>query len=319
MKHNMEITCSSGYSFEQNKTTDKFNRTITFYVSKQQSSRKLPLVVFITGSGGGSVFIKKDGEIDESVRYRTYLDKINGRARLLVVEKPGVDLFEEPKRWGSAEGCSEEFLQEYTLERWTEANNAAIKAALKLPETDTSKLLVVGHSDGGQIATHVACTNPQVTHVASLAGGGPTQLFDAIYGASQSPGDGNDSNNNSTDAVNKILKVWQDIQANPNSVTKFWMGHPYLRWSSFCASSSMEDLLHCKTKAYIVQGTKDTSVPVVSFDVMRAELLAHKREVVAERIEGADHGMKIKTDTIEINELPNVIGRIMEWFLESKI
>jgi len=319
LKQSLEIHCAK-CSFDQYETRDKFNRTITFYISQTQTSGKQPLAVLIQGSGGGSVFVKDGDKTVGTTRYQGYLDQMQGLSRLLIVEKPGVKLFEEPKHWGSAEGCSEEFLREYTLERWTEAINAAIRAAQSLPEIDTSKLLVAGNSDGGQVATHVAYSNPKVTHVASIAGGGPTQLFDMVHFTWLNSNKSEKSKQkvgSAGKAVEEVYEKWAEIQADPDSISKFWSGHPYRRWSTFCSSSSLEDLLHCNAKAYIVQGTEDVSVPVASFDVLRSELAVHRHEVIAERIEGANHGMKIKAKSGERDEMTNVVGRIVQWYLGS--
>ncbi len=164
------------HSFGQYQTEDSLGRTITFYVSETvPNSAAVPLVVYITGSGGDSVFSKGDGGKILGVEdYESLLAVINSRARLLIVEKPGVQLFAEAKQPGTALGCSEDFLREHTLDRWTEAINAAIEAGRMLPGIDQHKLLVVGHSEGGQVAPHVAASNPSVTHVADIAGGGPT-------------------------------------------------------------------------------------------------------------------------------------------------
>ncbi len=251
---------------------DKFGRKITFFVSMPTDS---------------------------------ILKGINNRARLVIVEKPGAKLF-SPRL-----NSTEEFLKEYTLDRWTEANNAALSALRNSPEFDKSKLLVIGHSDGGQVATHLARSNSAVTHVASLAGGGPTQLFDMSYNASGAEQQKQDS----SQQVERVYQTWEKIKADPHSITKTAWGHPFNRWSSFLASSSIDDLLHCKTKAYLVHGTADTSVPVASFDVMRAELTTHGREAKYERIDGANHGMTIGTGRDKREELPNILARIIEWYL----
>jgi pimeloyl-ACP methyl ester carboxylesterase len=75
---------------------------------------------------------------------------------------------------------SEEFLRNYTPKRWAGVNIAALRAAWLLPQVDSSRTLVLGASEGGQIAARVAAHLPEVTHVAVLACGGATQLFDAL-------------------------------------------------------------------------------------------------------------------------------------------
>ncbi len=61
----------------------------------------------------------------------------------------------------------------------------------------------------------------------------------------------------------------------------------------------------------------DTTTPIVAFDVMRAELMVRRRQFVAERIEGADHAIRIEENGNFRNELPNVIARIIQWCLSD--
>ncbi|HKS26770.1 MAG TPA: alpha/beta hydrolase [Pyrinomonadaceae bacterium] len=96
----------------------------------------------------------------------------------MVVEKPGVKYLSQPSG-----GCkdSKEFNVEHTLVRWAEAVEASIRAARKLPRLSTDRTLVAGHSEGGLVACRVARDLPQiVTHVATLAGSGLSQLFDLV-------------------------------------------------------------------------------------------------------------------------------------------
>ena len=313
------------YKFDQFQTTDKYDRTITFYLLESPAeprggASKLSLFVYLNGSGGGSVFAPQGARFVGSNLYENFLRPSAGRARLLLVEKPGVQLHEEPAEWGTAEGCSVEFLRENTLERWTEAVNAAIIAAQTLDGIDSTRILVAGHSEGGYVATKVGAFNPKVTHVASIAAGGPTQLFDLVYFAEKRPESINldtgkvDSSN---DAIEKMYAKWKEFQDDPTSIDKFFGKHPFNRWSSYCASSPLEALLNSQAKAYLVHGTLDTATPVISFDIMRAELTMKRRDIVCERIEGADHAIKIAENGETRNELPNVPARIVEWFFES--
>jgi len=293
------------YEFRMYQTGDKFGRKITFFVSQPAQRKPLPIVLFISGAGGQSAFQKTPDGIVGDFPYDQFLKVIGNRARLMIVEKPGAQLFSPRAR------NPEDFLREFTLDRWTEANNAAVTAMRSSPEIDKSRLMVVGHSEGGQVATHLARGNSAVTHVASLAGGGATQLFDLAYSASGRE----QQNQNSSAAVDRVYQKWQKIKEDPHSITKTAWGHPFNRWSSFLASSTLDDLLHCKTKAYLVQGTADQTFPITSFDAMRAELVSQGRDAVFERIDGANHGLAIGTGKTAKEELPNILSRIMIWYL----
>lgn len=308
------------FAFKRYFTKDKFDRRITLYLSKvtdKSASKSLPLVVCVQGSGSQSVFQKVEtgqGKViasggPEAVVARDFRDQV----RVLVVEKPGVEFLVQPKRPGGAEESTEEFRREFTLERWAEAINAATLAVAKLDEIDSSKILVLGHSEGGQIACEVAAVNPNVTHVAVMAGGGPTQLFDFLQlarsGAMYNP------NSTPQERVDTFLADWQKVLDDPMAYDKFILGHPHRRWTTFSQSSPVEAILKSKAKVFIAQGTEDTNSLPASAEVLYAELLARGRNCKYVRVEGGDHGFMTEGDQGKGWRETN--GQAIKWFLSA--
>jgi pimeloyl-ACP methyl ester carboxylesterase len=312
------IDWSREHQFQQYHTKDSFGRTITFYLTGPVPGKgDVPLVLLVSGSEPSSVFTKDEQKHFCGFNYDVYLQPLKDRARLMLVEKPGVRLFD---RGDNIANWSQEFLQEHTLERITEAHNAAIKAAQALEGISKTKLLVIGHSEGAQVATHLALVNPGVTHLVRLAGNGPTQLFDLILSAQTQAGQSRKSAHGgpaitSTMATEDMIGRWKDIVANKDSTTKFLSGHPYKRWYSFCSNSPLDDLLHCSTKLYVVHGTEDESTSIIGFDLLQAELLAHNRPFTAERLEGVDHSLYLMRDKKRVAfKQPEVVQRILDWY-----
>jgi dienelactone hydrolase len=305
-----------GVPFQRYYTQDSFGRRVTFYLSiapSDAAAERRPVALIILGSGCQSVFQKHGNQVGGGLQM-LLRQEAKGRVRVLVGEKPGVKYLDEAKRPGTAEGASEEFLAEHTLPRWAEANGAALRAVWTLPDIDRARTLVMGHSEGGRVAARVAAELPAVTHVASLAGGGPTQLFDLLHQMRQPrPGDGPDAGEQ---RVAKVLAEWKNILADPDSTTKFWLAHPYRRWSSFLKTGTTDELLRSKARVYLAHGTEDTASHVVTFDVARAELLARGRDVTAERIAGGDHGFRPKdAPPGPPKEMQALFGRVLTWFL----
>jgi pimeloyl-ACP methyl ester carboxylesterase len=305
-----------GIPYHRYTTKDALGQTITFYLSTPPGKKaaKLPVVLIIEGSGCQSVFQKHGDHVFGGFQ-NLLLSEANGRARILIVEKPGVKYLDQPPHPGTAEGASEEFLKAHTLPRWSAANVAALEAVWSLPDVDPSRTLVMGHSEGGIVAARVAAERPQVTHVASLAGGGPTQLFDFIaIGTRPRP---NDKPGDAERRAQKVYKEWADIQKDPESVSRFWMSHPYRRWSSFLQDSVTEELLRAKARIYVAAGTRDSVIPIAAHDMLVAELRARGRDVTAERVDGADHGFQ--TEEMPKNGPPvglqALFGRVLKWFL----
>lgn len=306
-----------GIPFDRYTTQDALGRQITFYLSMaERDAKALPLEVFIQGSGCQSLFRKSGDRV--SGDYQNVLYTVSqGKARVLAVEKPGVKYLDAPRRPGSAQEGSEEFLREHTLPRWVEAIAAAIRTARTLPGVDAKRVLVLGHSEGGIVAAHVAAADAGVTHVASLSGSGPSQLFDLVEVA-RAPRRPDEPAQDREARARQVYGEWAKILADPESTTKFYQGHPYRRWSSFLRSSTVDALTRCQARVYLVHGTEDRAVPVVSFDVLRAELTARGRDVTAERMDGVDHGF-LKQGQSPPEGMRDVFGRALDWFLRPTV
>ncbi len=301
--------------FQRYTVKDAHERTITFYLSrvaKEQEGKSLPVVLFVQGSGCQSLFMQRGDKIAGGLQ-NLVLKQVNNQARVLVVEKPGVKFLDAPPRPGSAEGASEEFLREHTLDRWTEANAAAVRGVWKLEGIDSKRTLVMGHSEGGIVVAAVAAKLPEVTHVASLAGGGPTQFFDLVEMRKQPQPD--DKPGDVDLRVKAAFDDWEQIQADPESIEKSWMGHPYRRWSSFLKRSVVEELKESKARIYLAQGSEDKAVFPKSYDLAMAELKTQGRDVTGDYIVGGDHGFRSSTNPEGFQQ---VIDRVLKWFAEEK-
>lgn len=305
--------------FTSHTTTDRFGRTIHYYLSRPPSTdAQLPLILCIQGSGAGSLFTQVDGRIATTGAHGILLPVVNDRARLLVVEKPGVTLFESPAIPGSAAG-SADFRREHTLERWTTALSAALTAALTQPGVDNSRVLVMGHSEGGFLATCVAAQNPCVTHVATLAGGGPTQLaglIELVREGTFASGLGTTAD----ERVAKFMQMWQQVLDDPDSADHDFLGHPHRRWTTFLASSPMEELLKTPAKVLIVQGMADTATWPKSADLLYAHLRSRGRDVTYLRLPGVDHAYSPPDvdDAHRYDNFARVMSDVVAWFLDNR-
>lgn len=276
------------------------------------SEKTLPLIVNVEGSGAGSAFTKVGERINGGMS--GWLASVAQEdAHVLVVEKPGINLFDK-HQGGNVEGAPNSFLENYTLEYVTQAHVDAIRTILELPQVNSERVLIFGISDGGQIAAEISANLPEATHVAPLACGGPTQIFDYIMFASRpqptdEPGD-------VEKRIADIYTSWDKIMEDPQSIEKFWSGHPYRRWSSFCASSTTDALLKTQAKIYLAHGALDDSVPVESFDVVVSTLRSKGRKIIAERLEGLSHQFQSEKEAEEqsYDNLDQLIERILQWW-----
>lgn len=303
-----------GQPYERYFTTDRFGREITFYLSKATAGQgPLPLVVYIHGSGSASHFEMNNDKVVPAGGHIVVQEVADGEARVLIVEKPGVKYLDRPRTEDEQAG-SAEFRREHTLERWAEAVEAAIRASGSVPGVQAGKALVIGHSEGGLVACRVARELPDiVTHVASLAGGGPSQLFDLIT-LTRKGSFFRDVSEDPEVRVRHVLDKWRAIQADPQSTEKLFFGFAYRRWSSFLASSPIEELTSARAKIYLAQGADDDAVDPASSDALDAHLRAQGKELVYDRVAGANHSFRIK-DKPGVDGWQQQMERIVKWFL----
>jgi len=309
-----------GVPFDRYTVKDEFGREIEFYVSTPpappptssdgQPGKNLPLALFVQGSGASSLFQKApDGRIGGGLQ-NLLLREAKGRFRVMCVEKPGVTFLDAPAQPGSAEGTTEVFRREHTAERWTVALRAALDAARTLPGIDASNVLIAGHSEGADMAAHLARACPDVGFVGLLSGGGPTQLFDLAMLASR----GQFGSANPEQAIDDVYSTWARIEQDPDRIDLMAWGHPYRRWSSFIRTSPLESLKASAARVYLAYGTNDRAVPPESAELTRATLVAAGRDVVVDRREGEDHGFS-KPGQDPSAGFAQVFAGLIRWWL----
>jgi dienelactone hydrolase len=115
--------------------------------------------------------------------------------------------------------------------------------------------------------------------------------------------------------VEHVIQQWAGIQADPDSAEKLFFGHPYRRWSSFLATSTLEQLLRAPARIYVAQGTEDRAVAWESFEVLRAELLARGRDARFEVVAGADHSFAIDVQGQRSDAWTTTLQQVVAWFL----
>jgi predicted esterase len=314
--------------YDRYEVKDGLGRVVTYYVSKPKiaDSVKRPIVLFIQGSGCNSLFVSTpDGRVGGGMFNMMYRD-FGDRVRVMVVEKPGVKYLENPMPPGAATGCSAEFRNEHTVERWVAALDAALAAAKRIDGVDASRTLAIGHSEGSDMAAHLAAYGAvsggeggglPVTHAACLSGAGITQLFDMMQIARRERVLG-EAEAEREARVNDVLAQWERIERTPDSAEELAWGHPHKRWSSFCRKSPVESMLAMpkSVKLFLAHGTRDEATPIEGFDACIATLAVHGREATIKRIAGGDHALATPGQSPG-DALAAVLGEAVGWFLKN--
>ena len=284
-----------------------------YYLSKP--AQKAPLVLLIQGSGCVPNF-KGLGTpaLDSTIPAWMYLAN-QGRYAVMAVDKPYQSDAPQQGPWGSAIGCAGEFNQHFSYESWLATLKRAVRHALSRPEVDARHVLVIGVSEGAQMAASLAHDISEIQDVALLGGSGTTQLFDFAAAIYRSSG----SDEEKRKRLQELDDSFNAIRADPASTSKFFMGHPYLRWSSFFAQSSADQLAPTRARVYLGSGMQDTSVPILSTEVLYAQLRAQGRDVRFRRIPEAGHSLVLDSKPVEEKRKDQraEYDAIMAWFEKS--
>lgn len=265
-----------------------------------------PIVVWLEGSGCNAQFPVRDGQL----YYGLYavLAELVPDAFVVAPEKRGIP-FGHLGPGGVAAGCPDAFIEHATLSGRS-ADVATVLASLRALGADSKQVLVIGHSEGADVAARMAL-DPRVSHVAFLAGGGPVQMFDFAVlirrrgHEDQLPAEAVEA------AVTALEEAFRKIQVDPDSTAKFFRGHAYRRWSDYLAHPPMEALLRSAAKLFVAHGSADQAVPVESFDLLAMELVRLRREgVTLKRYPGANHGFRDGSGP----GMEGVFGEALRWF-----
>ena len=258
---------------------------VRYYLSTPE--QKAPLVLYIQGSGCTPPFIGLGTANRHSTIYSWIPLAIEKRYAVMAVDKPYQS--DEPQQGerGSAIGCAGDFNKHFSYGSWLATLKTAVRHALSRPEVDSRRVLVIGISEGATMAAGLARAIPEITDVVLVGVNGPTQLYDFAANIYRSNG----SDEEKLRQLQEVDATFTAIRADPASGSKFAWGHPYLRWSSFFAESPAENLAHAKARVYLASGMQDRNVPILSTEVMYAQLRAQGRDVTFRRVPSGGHDL----------------------------
>jgi pimeloyl-ACP methyl ester carboxylesterase len=271
-----------------------------------------PLLIYLEGSGAMSQFIRR-GKMTGYGIYGLVADRASDRFHVATVEKRGVPFGWRVEHTGSAVGAPEEYQRHATLEDRVADVRLALTALLSQPTVDPARVLLIGHSEGADVAAVVAGRDDRVTHVACLAGGGAPQFFDSFVSRRKKLRASGATAEEIAKSLGELEQQIRTILADPDNIDDFWRGHPYKRWATFAAPATADELIHTSANVFVAQGSADESVPMESFDYLVVRLLASGNpNVTIRRYPGRDHGFGGKDVESGVG-LMQVIEDVIGW------
>lgn len=282
----------------------------TVYISNADHDKPLPLILYVFGNGQpASNFEVRDGAVFAGrFSLHHYFEELAlHRARIMVVDNAGVRFADQS--WDYRRGTLDaptSFREIHTFPNWINLLKSAIEAAWQEPWIDKSKTLVCGHSDGASVVARLAEVLPGISHVAPLAGAGLCHLLFFELSKQEAFCDG----------LDRVLQeLVRGMQSNPNSIDSFYNGLTYRFWTSgWLFLSDFESLARSSARIYAAHGTADPNSPIQGFDFMCAGLKTMSKDLIVERVEGADHGFC--TAGSSEPGFRAILSNVLRWFLD---
>ena len=302
---------SMGFSpFELETESD----TIRFYVSTggkaldKDSVR--PLVIYLEGSGPTPVFWKKDGQIGSSLMFEP--GDFPG-CHYAVISKPGIGFFETERRVNS-----KTYDQKLSLTWRVNAARAVVERLTSESFVDKTRVIVIGHSEGADVAPWVALDNKHVTHVVGLAPGGVSQMFDFVLFARKQVDAGELEPDQVDQEIAKYKNAYRKIFTDPSSTDKKWQGETYLRWSSFFRPA-MDAWRDIEIPVYLGMCRDDKNTPVECGEAIELEYIRLGKNNLTAQTWPTDHYfVETQDDDTPVDRRLDVLKEVIEWAIASK-
>lgn len=292
--------------------------TFTSTINKQK-----PLLIFIHGSGNEPTFSYQRDLKTYAWKGFLEVEKYKDKYHVICVSKPGIPLFDtvqkDPVNFSTSYPLNEEFTQRYSLEWRAEAASLIIDKAIKLLPVDRSKILVIGHSQGGQVAPKVAVLNKKVTHVVLLNANSLNHLYDFVLQERLASFNGEQSFVQTQQNIDSLFSEYKRIFAEPQSRTKLWNGETYYRWASFSDETPLDNMLKLNIPIYVIAGGKDIWQSfIMNTDYVEIEFLRYRKTNLTYKVfPNANHFLQEeivengKTNFMDLK--PAIFQQIHEW------
>jgi pimeloyl-ACP methyl ester carboxylesterase len=269
-------------SLEVRKAYDKQLGHFSYYLATKNLQQEKPVLLFLEGSGCFPLLrIINDGQ-NCCIYINTIsidIDSLANYYHVILVNKPGVPLIDS-MNVNTYENlnlngipCAETYTQKISFEWRTRAASIALTKALKEVKANRKKVIVMGNSEGGQVAPAVAASNKAVTHCINICGSGINQFYTPIIKTRLKARQGIISYEEAERQVDSLFAMYADIYKNKDATDKSWYGQTYQRWSSFTLNPPLEYYRKLSIPTYIAIGAKDENGDVLSADYIKLEFL----------------------------------------------
>jgi len=284
--------------------------TTTYYL-KNYKKKPNKLVLFIQGTDPFPIFFNKviDGQPTPVKMFNDDYKSLDSTYTYAIVAKPGLSGIFKREGFNPPDRYDEKNYQQYRVEQVDRAIEDIVKNHLNKPE----KIIVYGHSEGAQIASHLALRNKHVTHLGFWSGNVLNNFYEFALFERIAALKGRQSDSVTHENIMGLLDWYGSIIENPNSTKKDNWGYTNKRWSSY-EQAPINNLLKVDIPIHAMFATKDESTPIETAYLLPVQFLQKRKEnLTFEVCMGCDHTYREKTKKGTIKHWDRIFKEFIAW------
>ncbi|MEW8069048.1 MAG: prolyl oligopeptidase family serine peptidase [Candidatus Thiodiazotropha sp.] len=279
------------------------NGTRSSYYTYQVGQGEPDIILFfIPGSGCTSL----------KYYLKPYLSHLTGSVRVYALQKRNLEntnigLFD----------CDKAFLDTDHFSQWIIDNKRFVEEISRTLHYENKTIVLLGISEGGNVAAAIAATTPVISHLAILGSGGMKQIEELKLLVKKSGVNAN------------IDDIFKTILKDPTNTEKTVYGQTYKYWNSVAYVDPMKFYATLDIPIFVGIGESDKSVPVESAIALHDYFENHQKSNLTLCIyQHADHALIdsngishrshfLTTMTRWVNKTVSVRTRASSYFLHD--
>jgi dienelactone hydrolase len=282
---NAQPKTPSEYGLKSFCIKDKSLGEINFYVTKNEIKEAKPLLIILDGSGHIPIYslLKNDdgkSQIIGTIPFR--YNKLSKNYHVVLISKPGTPFIDSLEvnsyqQFLKDYKPSKEYTEKLSLEWRVSSASKVIDYLSKKINIKEKEIIAIGYSEGGHVVSKLALENKRVTKIVSIVGGGLNQFYDFITAERLKAQKGIISPEQAQSKIDSLNFKFKDIYENPNKTNKFWLGHTYKRWASFCKDIPLENMRKLDIPILVIANGNDENSPISGLDYIKLDFLRENK------------------------------------------
>lgn len=313
-----------GFGLKKYKIEDNQLGEINFYVTNNGVGETKPLLILLDGSGHLPIYLllkNDDGssQIVGTIPFR--YNELSEKYHVVLISKPGTPFLDSvnvnrDEQYSKKYRPSKAYIERLSLEWRVNSASKIIDYLSEKIKIKDNEIIAVGYSEGGQVVPKLALENKKVTKIVNIVGGGLNQFYDFITAERLKAQKEIITAEQAQIEIDSLFLKFKEIYDNPNATDKFWLGHTYKRWASFCRDIPMENMLKLDIPILLIASGNDENSPIVGIDYVNLDFFRNNKTNLTYKVyPNCDHSFN--NQKLKTNKMDEMMEYLLNWIEEK--